>query len=106
MEVTFGEILLVLLLVGFGVYRFQALRIRELALQAVRRGCSRQGFQLLDETVSIRRVSLSRDDRGIWRVWRQYRFEYSEEGVERKSGYVVMLGRRVQVLVIAEPTIH
>ena len=106
MSLSIGEVVLFLLLVGLAVYQFQSLRVRELALQAARRACQQQGVQLLDQTVSLQRVSLSRDQKGYWRVWRQYRFEYSIEGVEREYGNIIMLGHRVEALVVAEPTLH
>ncbi len=106
MTLSLGEIAVGLLMAAYGVYLFQALRVRELALQAARRSCHRDGVQLLDETVSIRRMSLSRDERGNWRIWRQYHFEYSIEGVERERGHVIMLGNRLQALIMAERTLH
>ena len=106
MTLGLGEIAVGLLMAAYGVYLFQALRVRELALQAARRSCHKDGVQLLDETVSIRRMSLSRDERGNWHIWRQYHFEYSREGIERERGHVIMLGNQLQALVMAERTLH
>ena len=108
MFLSLGEVVLFLVLVAFGVYLFQALRVRELALQAARRACEQDGVQLLDQTVSMRRLSLSRDDEGRWRIWRQYHFEYSIDGLEREHGNVIMLGNRMLALVMADPrpTVH
>lgn len=106
MNLTLGEVSLGLLLAAYGVYLFQALRVRELALQAARRSCHRDGVQLLDETVSIRRISMSRDERGNWRVWRQYHFEYSIDGVQRERGHVIMLGAQLLALVMSDRTLH
>ena len=62
----------------------------------------------LTSDVSMRRLSLSRDDEGRWRIWRQYHFEYSIDGLEREHGNVIMLGNRMQALVMADPrpTMH
>ena len=106
MSLDLGEVILILVLAAYAVYTFQALRIRELALQAARRSCDREGVQLLDQTVSMQRLSLSRDATGSWRVWRQYRFEYTVDGEERERGNVIMLGNRLQALVMAEHTLH
>lgn len=108
MNITLGEVLALLAFVAYAVYLLKALRVRELALQAARAACAREDVQLLDENVSIRRFSLSRDKDGQWRVWRQYRFEYSFDGVEREAGHVIMLGYRMQALVMAEQgrTLH
>jgi hypothetical protein len=85
-----------------------ALRVRELAVQAVGRASERDDFQLLDQSVYMRRISLSRDDNGRWRVWRQYRFDYSYDGVERRQGFVTMLGKQLQSIMVSErtPTLH
>jgi hypothetical protein len=108
MFLSLGEVVVFLCLVGYGVYLFQALRVRELALQAARRACEQDSVQLLDQTVSMRRISLSRDQAGRWRIWRQYHFEYSIDGLEREHGNVIMLGNRMQALVMADPrpTVH
>jgi hypothetical protein len=106
MNMALGEVVLILGLAAYAVYFFQALRIRELALQAARRSCDREGVQLLDQTVSMQRLSLSRDASGSWRVWRQFRFEYTVDGEERERGSVIMLGNRLQALVMAEHRLH
>ena len=85
-----------------------AIRVRELAVQAVGRAGKQDDFQLLDQTVHIRRLSLSRNESGRWRIWRQYRFDYSYDGVERRQGHVIMLGKQLQAVVVSEraPTLH
>jgi hypothetical protein len=96
--------LLVLAVFGsLGLYLFSATRVRELATDAVRRAAQQGDFQLLDESVSLQRVSMSRDSNGVWRFWRQYRFDYSYDGIQRQQGAVIMLGRQLQALVVAEP---
>lgn len=101
--------LLVVLLLGLLVSWFlSSIRVRELAIEAVKQASRRDDFQLLDQSVQLYRVSLSRDSRGYWRIWRQYRFDYSLEGVERREGCVIMLGNRLQALVVQESgaTLH
>jgi hypothetical protein len=96
--------LVVVGLIGLGgLYLFTATRVRELAIAAVRRASRDGDFQLLDDSVSLQRVSLSRDATGRWHIWRQYRFDYSYDGVEREQGAVIMLGNKLQALVVAEP---
>jgi len=99
------------LLLGFVVaclYFLSALRVRELAVQAVSLASRRDDFQLLDQSVHMQRISLSRDREGRWRIWRQYRFDYTYDGVERRQGSVIMLGRQLQSIVVSEPspTVH
>jgi len=102
MYLSSGELLLILAFGLLCVYFLGAIRVRELALQAVGRASRQDDFQLLDQAVHIRRISLSRDGTGRWRIWRQYRFDYSYDGVERLQGAVIMLGRQLQSVVLAE----
>jgi hypothetical protein len=102
------DILLAFLFGGLCLYFLGAIRVRELAVQAVARTGKQDDFQLLDQAVHIQRMSLSRDGEGRWRVWRQYRFDYTYDGVERRQGHVIMLGKRLQSVVVSEParTLH
>jgi len=102
MYFTLGEVVTLFAFGVFSVYFLSAIRVRELAIQAVNSASKRDDFQLLDQTVHIQRFSLSRDDGGRWRVWRQYRFDYSYDGVERRKGNVIMLGKRLEAVVISE----
>ena len=105
---TLGEIIAVFLFGALCLHFLGAIRVRELALQAVGQASRRDDFQLLDQSVHIRRLSLSRDNTGRWRVWRQYRFDYTFDGVERRQGFVIMLGKQLQAVVVSEPstTLH
>jgi hypothetical protein len=100
--------LLVLAILGGGAwYWFSGTRVRELAIAAARRSTEMADVQLLDQTVSLARVSMSRDSNGRWRIWREYRFEYSRDGLSRELGQIIMLGPRLQGVIVAEaPTMH
>ena len=108
MYFNLGDILLALLFGGLCLYFLSAIRVRELAVQAVTRAGDQNDYQLLDQAVHIRRISLSRDRQGRWRIWRQYRFDYSFDGVERRQGHVIMLGKYLQAVVISDQarTLH
>jgi Protein of unknown function (DUF3301) len=102
MYLSLGNVLALLALIALCLHFLSAIRVRELAVQAVGRASARDDFQLLDQSVHLQRVSLSRDETGRWRIWRQYRFDYSYDGVERRQGFVVMLGRQLQSIVVSE----
>lgn len=102
MYLSFGNVFALLALVLLCLHFLSAIRVRELAVQAVGRASAQDDFQLLDQSVHLQRVSLSRDEAGRWRIWRQYRFDYSYDGVERRHGFVVMLGRQLQSIVVSE----
>ena len=108
MNFTLGDVVALFACGAVCAHFLAAVRVRELALQAVSRAGERDDFQLLDQSVHIRRVSLSRDEGGRWRVWRQYRFDYSHDGVERRQGFVTMLGKQLQSIMVSEraPTLH
>lgn len=108
MYFTLGDILVTGLFGGVGLYFLSAIRVRELAVQAVTRAGKEDDYQVLDQAVHIRRVSLSRDQQGRWHVWRQYRFDYSFDGVERRQGHVIMLGKQLEAVVVSDQarTIH
>jgi len=108
MYFSLGEILVVLLFGALCLHFLDSIRVRELAVQAVLKAGERDDFQLLDQSVHINRMSLSRDEQGRWKLWRQYRFDYSYDGVAREQGYVVMLGKRLQAVIVSEPgrTLH
>ena len=108
MYFTLGEIIAVFAFGLVCLHFLGSIRVRELAVQAVGRTSRQDDFQLLDQTVHIRRMSLSRDGTGRWRIWRQYRFDYTYDGVERRQGFVIMLGKQLQSVVVSErvPTLH
>jgi hypothetical protein len=101
-SLSLGEVLLLLIVGALGVHFLASIRVRELALQHVGAASRRDDFQLLDQSVHLQRLSMSRDSSGRWRLWRQYRFEYSFDGVERRQGHVIMLGNVLQAVVTQE----
>jgi Protein of unknown function (DUF3301) len=77
---------------------YDSLHVRETAVSAARSACQSEGLLLLDDTVSIRHVSLGRDDNGAARIRRAYGFEYTDTGNDRRSGHMVLLADRVLVI--------
>jgi len=90
------EILALLALAVAGWLFYEALRAREAAIRVARDACKLQGLQLLDDTVQGVQLRLARDDEGVVRVRRSFVFDFSEDGVNRRSGSVVMLGGEVE----------
>jgi hypothetical protein len=74
------------------------LRIREMAIGIAREACRERGLQFLDDTVQGARTRLARDAEGRTRLRRTYRFDFSDDGVGRRSGSVVMLGAALESL--------
>lgn len=94
----FLDLLGLLLLAGTGWLWYDSLTAREAAVAAARAACRSEDLLLLDDTVAIARLRLARDGDGVLRILRVYGFEYSDTGNDRRSGNVVMLGSRVQVI--------
>ncbi|MEM8563439.1 MAG: DUF3301 domain-containing protein [Pseudomonadota bacterium] len=108
MSFSLMDIGIIVLLGAVGLYFMSAIRVRELALQAVIRAGREDDYQLLDQSVHIQRLSMSRDTEGRWHIWRQYRFDYSFDGVQRQQGHVIMLGKQLQAIVVSDAarTLH
>jgi hypothetical protein len=88
-----------IVLIAAGIFFWlDSLRARERALSAGRAACERYELQFLDDTVSVSRVRLGRDDEGQLRIARTYSFEFSDTGNNRRHGAIVMLGGELQDL--------
>ena len=99
-----------LIIVGCAVvlYWYSGQQSKTHAVRYARRECDKQGVQLLDQTVQQIKLSMSRDDNDRWRFWREYRFEYSLDGVNRYEGRLTLLGYRLlrSALETSNPVIH
>lgn len=88
-----------IVLIAAGIFLWlDSLRARERALEAGRAACERYELQFLDDTVSVSRVRLGRDDGGQLKIARTYTFEFSDTGNNRRQGAIVMIGADLQDL--------
>jgi hypothetical protein len=94
----FLELLLLMLLAAAAWLWMDSLRARETGIRAAREACVEEDLQLLDETVVIRSLRPARDEDGQLKLRRIYAFEYSDNGDNRRSGSVTMLGQQVEYL--------
>ncbi|WP_295445966.1 DUF3301 domain-containing protein [uncultured Thiodictyon sp.] len=93
-------LLFFLLLIGW--FWLDSLRVRERALTICRAACERRDLQFLDQAVALRRLRLAWGREGV-RLRRVYRFDFSEEGLGRRSGYLVMRGMGLEDLSFGLP---
>ena len=95
-------------IVGVAVYWYSSQQAKTYAVKFARQECKKESVQLLDQTVQQIKLSMSRDTDDRWRVWREYRFEYSVDGINRHEGRLVMLGQRLlrTALETSKPVIH
>ena len=93
---------LILFILLLGWFWLDSLRTREIATGICRAACERRQVQFLDQTVALRRLGLRWPPQGL-RFRRVYRFDYSEEGVGRCTGYLVMLGVDLEEISLGLP---
>src|SRR5688572_33390100 len=88
---------LVLLLVATAVVWFlqDSLAARERANAAAMEACRRLSLQFLDGTVAFARLNFTRE-RGQLTLRRTYVFDYTANSIERRQGFVILVGRRVE----------
>jgi len=88
------------------VYRIwqTALEARETANRVARETCSRAVVQLLDGTVAFAGLRRRRDSDGKRRWVRTYTFDYTRDGFERSQGFVVLAGRQIEAVGLADST--
>lgn len=72
-----------------------ALHARDLARTRAHALCVDQGLQLLDQTVSLAGVRVSRNAQSHLRMLRTYRFEVSIDGHDRHRGSLQMQDGRI-----------
>jgi len=96
------QLLVLLLVLGIGWLWLDSARARELAVGLAQRACNERGVQLLDQAVALRRLGLRWGPRGL-RFRRVYRFEFSEEGIGRHNGYLVLQGLELVDLSLGLP---
>jgi hypothetical protein len=78
-----------------GWYWLDSMRVREHAIAAGRRACDNARVQFLDDTVALTRTRFARNDVGQLQFLREYRFEFSDTGDNRRPGHVRVQGERV-----------
>jgi len=95
MELGWGAlVLIVMAAAGFWFLR-DSLVARERANAAAMQACERLSLQFLDGTVAFARLSFAREQ-GQLGIRRTYVFDYTANSIERRQGFVILLGRRVE----------
>lgn len=91
---TFTALLLLAVLL---VWFWQtSLSVRERANRAAQDACDRAQLQFLDGTVAFSRLQLARNELGHLTLRRTYVFDYTAASIERRQGFVVMVGTRLE----------
>lgn len=88
----FIDAIIVSLLLGIVGFWWTSVRAKEIALSHARTLCKREGVQLLDYTVALQKIRLSRSSGGSAALRREYKFEFTAEGQHRDQGSVALVG--------------
>jgi hypothetical protein len=97
------SLLLLIAVVAVVWFWMDSLRARERALRAGSKACRQLNMQFLDQTVSLARFKLRRNHAGRIRVQRTYRFEFSDDGVNRWPGRVAVFDGKVESIQLDHP---
>jgi len=95
MELTWGLLLLLIVLCGTAWFWHDTLGAREQANETALETCRSIGASLLDGTVAFRSMRVVRVNGGSVQLERTYLFDYSQDGVTRQRGFLVLTGRQV-----------
>lgn len=90
-----GNIIALLIIVLLVWLWLDGARARELAIGIARMLCQKQGVQFLDETVFLKRMGVRWTAQGI-RLRRMFSFDFSIEGVGRRTGYLILVGTQLE----------
>lgn len=80
-----------------------SLRFRDLAIHKCKLSCRSMDLQLLDETVALHKISITRNDRRDMKLLRRYHFEFSLSGHDRYEGSITFLGQAVDCIQLDHP---
>jgi len=83
------ELFIFLIITGSVVAWWQLMQGRHKARKAAEQVCSNHGLQLLDDTVSLSSVTLSREESSP-RILVNYGFEFATNGAKRRHGVASM----------------
>lgn len=90
--------MIAVILVAVIWYWLNSLQARESATQIAKDTCLAAHFIFLDGTVALKKFQIQKDNMGNWRFRRTYNFEYTEDGDQRCSGFVIVFGKQVETI--------
>ena len=83
-----------------------SMEARALANAAAKDACRAGGAQLLDGTVVFRSLAFGRNQGGFHCIKRTYIFDYTEDGVSRRHGSVILAGHDVDTVGLGPTLAH
>jgi len=95
MELGWTALVLLVLAALLGWFWQDSLAARERANAAAIEACERLSLQFLDGTVAFAALKLVRGASGALTLRRTYVFDYTANSIERRQGFVVLTGQRI-----------
>ncbi len=92
----FTDTAALLLFIGLCWFWWDSLKVRERAIKLASHACQGAQVQLLDSTVTLKKIRFARKPNSHIALLRFYEFEFSSTGTERRKGLVVVLGMAQQ----------
>ncbi len=81
---------------------FSSARARESVIFFCHRYCRQRNLQLLDQTVTLRGIEITRSERGQRLLKRKYSFDFSSDGNQRLSGYIWICDEKIVLIDVPE----
>ena len=96
--------LVALIVLGFILWLWSTNRqAQEIAKHTCARICNNAQVELLDDTVSLSKLRIVRNQAGKASFKRTYSFDYTDLGHNRKTGLIMMQGYSVDFIKIDKP---
>jgi len=96
------SILIILFLALLAWFWLNTIRAKEIAMQASALACQQIQAQFLDQTASLKKISLSRNKNGRMSLQRTYDFDFSRDRETRLKGLVTIDGQTVIQVLLEE----
>ena len=93
-----NSILLLGLIIILVLFWHESLQVREFVTKQCKTICEQAGLQLLDQTVALDTISFSFSRADLFHINRVYKFEVSQNGVDRINGYLSMKGKTIETI--------
>jgi hypothetical protein len=106
MELGWTALALLIIASALAWFWQDSLAARERANAAAIEACERLSLQFLDGTVAFARLQMVRGTSSLIRFRRTYVFDYTANSIERRQGFVVLTGRRVDTVGYARGEEH
>ena len=94
-----STLIMMLLAVAVVAFWYAGRGAAEIATRVGQSACAKAGVQWLDQSVHLLAMRLSRGGDGWIGLERHFGFEYSTDGDDRRSGRIVLHGRRLRSVV-------